>query len=271
MSLSEGDLRAYFDRIGFDGEARADRMTLASIVRAHAASIPFENLNPLLGLPVELSPGALIDKLVRQRRGGYCFEHNGLLAAVLTTIGFDITPLAARVLWNQSEDAVAPRTHMLLLVQLQDGTVVADVGFGGAVCTGLLDLVADVAQDTPHERFRFIRVDGEWRQQIEIGSEWRTTYRFDLSPQLPIDYELANWWTSSNPNSHFTFSLAAARSPSGRRLALRNFDYAVHEPGSATERRRLGNPEEVCRVLERDFGIDIPDRGRLLTRLEALT
>ncbi|MGN6059344.1 MAG: arylamine N-acetyltransferase family protein [Sphingomicrobium sp.] len=270
MTLSEGDLRAYFDRIGFTGEPRADRATLAAIVEAHASSIPFENLSPLLGVPVELSSTALMDKLVRQRRGGYCFEQNGLLVAVLATLGFDITPLAARVLWNQSEDALTARTHMLLLVELCDGPVIADVGFGGAVCTGVLDLVADVAQETPHERFRFIRADGDWRQQIEIEGEWRTTYRFDLSPQLPIDYELANWWTSSNPKSHFTFSLAAALSPNGRRLALRNFDYAVHVPGAATERRTLRSPEEVCSVLEQAFGIHIPDRAALLTRLEAL-
>lgn len=269
MSLSEGDLRAYFDRIGWTGEARPDRPTLAGIVAAHAASIPFENLSPLLGEPVQIAPEAIVAKLVREKRGGYCFEHNGLLAEVLQTIGFDVTPLAARVLWNQSEEAVTPRTHMLLLVHLPEGPVLADVGFGGAVCTGVLDLVPDAAQETPHERFRLIQRDGEWRQQIEIGGEWRTTYRFDLTPQLPVDYELANWWTSANPRSHFTFSLVAALSPPGKRLALRNLDYAVHA-GGETERRRLETPFEVLDILQRDFGIDIPNRDALLARVEAL-
>jgi N-hydroxyarylamine O-acetyltransferase len=170
----------------------------------------------------------------------------------------------------QSEDAITPRTHKLLLVHLPEGAVLADVGFGGAVCTGVLDLVADVPQVTPHERFRLLKADGRWRQQIEIGGEWRTTYHFDLEPQHQIDDELGNWWTSTSPTSHFTFNLVAARSPAGRRRALRNFDYSTHVPGEESEKRKLAGPEEVCSVLEEDFGIQIPDRERLISRLEAI-
>jgi N-hydroxyarylamine O-acetyltransferase len=270
VSLSEADLSAYFNRIGFGGEARPDRDTLAALVAAHTAAIPFENLNPLLGLPVALTSEALMQKLVHDRRGGYCYEQNGLFSRMLEKIGFDFVPLAARVLWMQSDDALTPRTHKLLLVNLADGQVLADVGFGGAVCTGVLDLVADVPQSTPHERFRLLQSNGEWKQQIEIGGEWRTTFRFDLTPQLQVDDELGNWWCSASPASHFTFSLVAARSPSGRRHALRNFDYAVHVPGEESERRRLDGPDEVCDVLEQDFGIGLPDRNLLVRRLEAI-
>lgn len=270
MSLSQADLTAYFDRIGFTGEPRPDRATLAALVAAHPGAIPFENLNPLLGLPVPLDPAALVRKLVHERRGGYCYEQNGLFSHVLETIGFDFTPLAARVLWNMPEDALTPRTHKLLLVNLPEGRVLADVGFGGAVCTGVLELVPDVAQQTPHERYRLLQTDGEWREQIEIGGEWRTTFRFDLIPQLEIDDELGNWFTSASPKSHFTYSLTAARSPAGRRHALRNFDYTVHVPGQESEKRRLDGPEEVCDVLERDFGIRLPDRRALVARLESI-
>jgi N-hydroxyarylamine O-acetyltransferase len=270
LSLWKQDLRAYFNRIGFTGEARPDRRTLEALVAAHTGAIPFENLNPFLGLPVALSTDALVDKLIRRRRGGYCYEQNGLFSHVLESIGFDFTPLAARVLWMQSDDALTPRTHKLLLVNLPEGLVLGDVGFGGAVCTGVLDLVPEVPQPTPHERFRVIEVNGQWRQQIEIGGEWRSTYQFDLTPQLSIDDELGNWWTSANPASHFTFSLIAARSPAGRRHALRNFDYSVHVPGGESEKRRLDSPEEVCAVLESDFGIEIPDRERFITRLAAI-
>jgi N-hydroxyarylamine O-acetyltransferase len=270
VSLSQADLSAYFERIGFDAEARPDRETLAALVAAHTATIPFENLNPFLGLPVQLAPEALVDKLVRQRRGGYCYEQNGLFSHVLETIGFEFTPLAARVQWNVPDGAVTGRTHKLLLVQLPEGLVLADVGFGGVVCTGVLDLVPDVARSTPHERFRLVESDGHWQQQIEIEGEWRSTYRFDLTPQLAVDDELGNWWTSANPASHFTFSLVAARSPAGRRHALRNFDYSIHVPGGTSEKRQLGGPEEVCEVLKSDFGIEIPDRGRFMSRLGAI-
>lgn len=270
MSLSEADLHAYFDRIGFSGEARPDRETLAALVAAHTGTIPFENLNPLLGLPVPLDRDALVGKLVRRRRGGYCYEQNGLFSYVLETIGFEFTPLAARVLWRQADDALTPRTHKLLLVHLPGGDVLADVGFGGAVCTGVLDLVPQIAQSTPHERFRLVEVNGLWRQQIEIGGEWRSTYQFDLTPQLSVDDELGNWWTSASPASHFTFTLIAARSPTGRRHALRNFDYSIHVLGGESEKRRLSGPEEVCAVLESDFGIDISERSRFVSRLETI-
>ena len=270
MSLSPGDLSAYFERIGFTDDPRPDRTTLAALVAAHLATIPFENLNPLLGLPVPLSAEALVGKLVRQRRGGYCYEQNGLFAHVLESIGFDVTPLAARVLWMQSEDAQTPRTHKVLLVKLPEGTVLADVGFGGAVCTGVLDLVPDAPQETPHERFRLIESNGEWRQQIEIDGEWRTTYRFDVTPQLAIDDELGNWWTSASPASHFTQMLTVARSPAGRRQALRNFDYSEHVPGQGSERRHLETVDEVVDVLDREFGIEPPDRAALIARLKAV-
>ena len=132
MSLGEADLQAYFDRIHFSGEARPNRETLAALVAAHTATIPFENLNPLLGLPVPLDPESLVAKLVRQRRGGYCYEQNGLFGHVLETIGLEFTPLAARVLWRQSEDALTPRTHKLLLVNLPEGQVrVSRLGANG--------------------------------------------------------------------------------------------------------------------------------------------
>ncbi|QIK78618.1 arylamine N-acetyltransferase [Sphingomonas piscis] len=269
MSLSAADLQAYLIRIGFEGEARADRETLARIVALHPGVIPFENLNPFLGIPVELTADAFMAKLVHGGRGGYCFEQNGLLAHVLETLGFKFTPLAARVLWMQDEDAETPRTHKLLMVDLPDGPVLADVGFGGAVCTGLLRLESGVPQETPHERFRLLEKDGEWRQQIEIRGEWRTTYRFTLEQALAIDDALGNWWTSTSPASHFTFSLVAARSPAGRRLALRNLDYTTHQPGEDTQRRRLA-PDEVCAVLESDFGLRLADRDNLTAKIRTL-
>jgi N-hydroxyarylamine O-acetyltransferase len=270
VSLSDGDLAAYFQRIGWEGAAAPDRATLAGLVAAHTAAIAFENLDPFLGRPVELAPEALVAKLIRDRRGGYCYEQNGLFRHVLETIGFSVTGLGARVLWMQPDDALTPRSHMVLLVDLPEGPVIADVGFGGAVLTGVLDLIADVPQPTPHERFRLLRRDGEWRQQVEVAGEWRTTYRFDLHPQLAVDYEVINWWTSAHPRSHFTQGLIAARALPGRRLALRNLDYAVHPLGGETQRRRLADPNEVCDVLEEDFAIAVPAREALLARLRQL-
>lgn len=267
MTLRPADIDAYFARIGWAGPVAADRATLNAIAAHHPAAIPFENLDPYLDRPVDLAPDALVAKLIHARRGGYCFEQNGLLRRVLETIGFAVTPLSGRVVWNMDPETITARTHMVLRVDLAEGPVLIDCGFGSAVPTAALDLVPDIEQATPHEAFRFVRVGEEWRAQIRIGEEWRTTYRFDLTPQRDIDYVVANWYTSTHPSSHFRHGLTLARPLDGRRISLRGTEFATHSRGGASERRPLDAPEHVAAIIEDAFGIDIPDRPALLARL----
>jgi len=270
MAFGTEELAAYCQRIGWDGAVAPDRATLEAFALRQPAAIPFENLDPFLGRPVDLSPDALVAKLIHGRRGGYCFEQNGLLRLALEAVGFSVVPLSARVLWNQPPGtAVSPRTHMLLLVELAEGPVLIDVGLGGAVLTGVLDLVPDIEQPTPHEPFRLLREGKDWIVQIRIAGEWRPTCRFDLTPQHQIDYELANWWTSASPRSHFTQGLTIARTLPDRRLALRNREFAIHS-ASGTERRTLPDAEAVCTLLETEFGLDLPDRAGLAERIAGL-
>ncbi|MCW4462343.1 arylamine N-acetyltransferase [Sphingomonas sp. BT-65] len=267
MTLRPADIDAYFARIGWSGPVAADRATLNAIALRHPAAIPFENLDPYLDRPVDLAAEVLMAKLVHGGRGGYCFEQNGLLRHMLEALGFAVTPLSGRVVWNMDPEAVTARTHMLLRVELAEGPVLIDSGFGAAVPTGVLDLIPDIEQPTPHEPFRFARNGEEWRAQIRIGSAWRTTYRFDLSPQHEIDYLVANWYTSTHPSSHFRHGLTLARPLAGRRVSLRGNEFALHPLGGASERRTLATPEEIVAVIEADFGIAIPDRPALLARL----
>src|SRR5690606_12496335 len=148
------NLKAYFDRIGFAGSIAPTLATLEAIHALHPASIPFENLNPLLGLPVELDLDAIGRKLLAERRGGYCYEHNLLLMAVLRELDFTVRGLVASVLWNRPEPHEGPPTHMLLAVDISGATYIADVGFGGMTLTAPLKLKADSEQSTPHETFR---------------------------------------------------------------------------------------------------------------------
>ena len=269
MTLRAADLDAYFARVGWSGPVAADRATLNAIAAHHPAAIAFENLDPYLGRPVDLAPEALVAKLIHGQRGGYCFEQNGLLRLVLEALGFAVTPLSGRVVWNMDPETVTARTHMVLRVDLADGPVLIDCGFGSAVPTGVLDLVPDVEQATPHEPFRFVRLDEEWRAQIRIGAEWRATYRFDLTPQRDIDYAVANWYTSTHPASHFRHGLTLARALPGRRISLRGTELATHSLGGASERRTIADPEQVAAIVEHEFGIRIPDRPALLARLVA--
>jgi N-hydroxyarylamine O-acetyltransferase len=264
------DLDAYCARIGYSGARRPTLDTLAAIHLHHAQAIPFENLNPLLRWPVRLDPQSLQQKLVREGRGGYCFEQNLLLSHALKGLGFQVIGLAARVLWNAPEGAVPARSHMLLLVDLDGVPYLVDAGFGGLTLTGPLRLEADIEQATPHEPFRLIRAGDEFLMQTQAPGTWKTLYRFGLQEQLLPDYEVSNWYLSNHPQSRFVTGLIAARPDPDRRYALSNNELTVHHLNGHTERRILTSAKEIRETLESAFRVRLPDAVDLdaaLTRL----
>lgn len=261
------DLAAYFERIGYGGPAVPRLETLREIHRLHPQEIAFENLNPLLRWPVLLDIRSLQHKLVTQRRGGYCYEHNLLLKHALERVGFRVAGLAARVLMNSPEDAIRPRTHMLLQVDVDDELWIADVGFGGMTLTAPLRLVEHVPQSTPHESFRLTRLGGDYALQAEVRGEWRTLYRFDLQEQVLPDYELTSWYLSNNPESHFVQRLIAARTAPQRRYALRQNELAIHELNGETVRRSLTSADALRETLSDTFGIALPRSDELDAKL----
>jgi N-hydroxyarylamine O-acetyltransferase len=260
MQPSDIDLSAYFDRIGYGGPAEPTLAALREVHRLHVAAIPFENLSPLMGDEVSLDLADLQAKLVRGGRGGYCFEHNALLWAALAGMGFEAQGLAARVLWGAPEDApVRHRSHMALLVRLAEGPFVADVGFGGITMSGPLALRTGVAQPTPHEPFRLVEAPGGgYDLQADAGERWLPLYRFDLSPQLPVDYEPLNWFVATHPASPFPSHLMAARAEPHRRLALSDVRFTVREKGKPPVERTLASLDELGAVLTDDFGLTLP-------------
>jgi len=276
------DVDAYLERIGHSGGRTPTLDTLRSIHVRHAQAIPFENLNPLLGRPVRLDAHSLQQKLVFGGRGGYCFEQNLLLSHALKGLGFRVVELAARVLWNTPPGVVRPRSHMLLLVDLEGGPYIADVGFGGLTLTGPLRLQTDIDQATPHEPFRLIPpspgfgaagLSGqEFVLQALIGDAWRPLYCFGLQEQLLPDYEVTSWYLSNHPESQFVTALMAARAEPDRRYALRNNQLAVYHRDGRTEQRVLTSAAEMRETLERLFQVRLPDAPELdaiLTRLIA--
>ncbi|WP_140626763.1 arylamine N-acetyltransferase family protein [Methylibium rhizosphaerae] len=254
------DLDAYFARIGYTGSRLPSLANLQAIIERHTQTIPFENLDPLLGQPVRLDLDSLQRKLVQGGRGGYCFEHNTLLRDVLHAMGYHVGGLAARVRWNVAEEVTTPRTHMLLHVDLADGIYIADVGFGGLTLTSALRLEAFSPQSTPHESFRLTQAKGDgYVLQARLGGEWKALYVFDLQRQLPVDFELANWYLSNHPQSHFVTGLMAARALPRQRLALRNNLFTRHHLNGESEPRTLATPAELREVLTGEFGIRLPD------------
>lgn len=269
----EANIDAYFERIGFAGSIAPTLQTLEMLHMLHPAAIAFENLDPLLQVPVRLELSNLQQKLLFERRGGYCVEHNLLFKAVLETLGFAVRGLAARVLWGQPEgtdEAGRPLSHMALAVDIGGATYLADVGFGGLTLTAPLRLRPDVEQQTPHEVFRLVGGEPSWRLEARIGNEpdaaWRVLYAFDLGEKSFEDYQAINEITSSD--QLFRDNLFAARSERGRRFALNNAVLHTHVSGGESERRILTGVPEIRDVLTGVFGITLPQGERLDPALE---
>jgi N-hydroxyarylamine O-acetyltransferase len=264
------NINAYFERIGFAGSIAPTLQTLELLHALHPASIPFENLNPLIGDPVQLDQVSLERKLLAEGRGGYCFEHNFLFMRVLADLDYEVRPLLARVVWNNPDAIVAPPSHMLLLVDLKGTKYIADVGFGGLTLTTPMRLRANVEQATPHETFRLTGGDPNWTLEVKIGEEWKPVYVFTTDEVPEVDFWDISRDLSSNPASPFTLQLRAALAPSGRRLKLLNTRFTVQPSDGEAENRELTSVEEIKAVLTEELGIVLPEGEKLDARLAAL-
>jgi len=243
------DLDAYLERIAYAGALTANADTLHGLHRAHAATIPFENLDIVLGRGIEIDLDSVQDKLVRRPRGGYCFEHNMLLAAVLERLGYDVTRLAARV----QPTRPGPRTHMLLRVMADDRPWLADVGFGASLL-GPLPLESVTVQQGGWT-YRLDSPDPDaWLLWAGRPDGWSDLYSFTLEPQRPIDYAVYNHYTATHPRSPFVGQVVALRTEPYFQHALRGRQLTTTRPDGATETRPL-TADELPAVLAGTFGI----------------
>ncbi|AFC41728.1 MULTISPECIES: arylamine N-acetyltransferase family protein [Mycobacterium] len=258
------DLGAYFDRIDYRGAAEPNLEVLQDLMTAHTGSIPFENLDPLMGVPVDdLSPEALTDKLVYRRRGGYCYEQNGLMGYVLAEIGFRVRRLAGRVVWMQPPDApLGAQTHTALAVTFpgSQGSYLVDVGFGGQTLTSPIRFETGNAQQTTHEPYRLNdRGDGLVLQAL-VRDEWKPLYVFGTQTVPQIDLRVGSWYVSTHPESHFVTGLMAALTTADARYNLAGRHLTVHR-ADGSEKIRLDDAAAVVDVLGERFGIDVAGIG----------
>src|SRR4051794_2461849 len=263
------DVAAYFDRIGYRGPAEPTVETVRALVAAHNGAIPFENLDPLMGVPVaDLSAAALSDKLVGRRRGGDCYEHNGLMGFVLEQLGYEVDRLAGRVVWMSTPGAPLPaQTHNVLAVTVPgvDGRYLVDVGFGGQTPSSPLRLEAGPVQNTRHEPYRLVKGgllgdNTELTLEALLRDEWRPLYVFSTRPQPRIDLEVGSWYVSTRPASIFVKGLSVSLVTDEERWNLRGRNLAVHRDGN-TERTRFDTAAEVLDELAGRFGLNLDDVG----------
>jgi N-hydroxyarylamine O-acetyltransferase len=269
--LTDLQLEQYFLRIGLVAKARPDLETLRLLHLLHPQSIPFENIDSWSGIRVNIDTDAIFNKLVNAQRGGYCYEHNWLFMQVLQSIGFHVTGLAARVHWMQPPDFVPPRTHMALLVETGSGRFLADVGFGGQTMTAPLLLDSDGPQATPNETLQLAsRQDGSYLLSTNMKNAWQPMFSFTLEPQQLPDYQQANWFVSTHPESRFVCNLIAARVDGQHRHALMNTRHAVHHPDRESVVTELQDFRELRQLLEQVFRIDTRTLDGLDARLAGL-
>ncbi len=254
MPLS--DFPAYLARIGLAEAPPRTLKGLAALHRAHAAAIPFENLDIHLGKPIRIDVPSLEAKLVGARRGGYCYEQNSLFAAALESLGFSVTRLGARVRVGARVDP--PRTHMLLSVRLDGREFLCDVGFGGGGVWEPLPLEPTGEINQGAWRFRLVEDDGERVLQSTGPRGWQDLYAFTLEPQRPSDLKVANHYTATHPDSGFVKTLTAQLQASNGALVLRGKLLSTLRPGKLPVAVPAPKGEDLLRLLKERFGLSFP-------------
>ena len=247
------NIEAYLQRINYRGPLDPTSETLRLLQVAHLLAVPFENLSIHSGEAIVLDDAALFDKIVHRRRGGFCYELNGLFAALLRALGYEVAMLSAQV--ANSQGKFGPDfDHMALTVTL-DGRWLVDVGFGDSFLEPLrLD---DRAEQVQGERVYRIDLDGAYHvleQQTDAG-DWKTLYRFSLKPYEYSDYSEMCHFHQTSPTSHFTRARICSRATPEGRITCSDMRFITTDAGGRRRERLLANQEEYALVLREQFGI----------------
>jgi N-hydroxyarylamine O-acetyltransferase len=257
-SSGELDLDAYLTRTGYNGPLEPTADTLRELHRRHVETIPFENLEIMLGRPIVLDLPSLQAKLVARRRGGYCYEHNLLFAALLERIGYTFTALSARVTMGTTK--LRPQTHMCIRAEADGKAWLVDTGFGG---DGLLEpipmLPGQAARQGAWEYALAEAGQRAWALRSLRPEGWLELYTFTLEPRWPVDYTVLNWYTSTHPHSPFTQRPVVQKVTGNIRQSLIAGELAIVRPGWARDTRAV-DPADLPDILAADFSIDLTEQ-----------
>ncbi|MCY1139343.1 arylamine N-acetyltransferase [Actinoplanes sp. Pm04-4] len=254
------DVTAYLDRIGVGDGVGADVRGLRLLHRAHLQTVPFENLSIHLGERIVLEPEALFDKVVRRRRGGFCYELNGTFALLLEALGFQVERVGARV-HSGSGRMGPPFDHMALLVTAADGDGpwLADVGFGRNSVEPL-DFRSRVNQGDPAGVFTLVELPGG---DVDVVLDGVPQYRVEQRARELADFRPTCWWHATSPESHFGRSTVCSRLDGDGRVSLSGRTLIRTGGGERTE-TTLGTDEQVLAAYREHFGIVLTEMPRVV-------
>ncbi len=246
------DVSKYLNRIGYEGPLDPTAGTLRGLQLAHLTSVPFENLSIHSNQPIVLNDAALFEKIVNRRRGGFCYELNGLFSALLRELGFDVARLSARV--ANSEGELGPEfDHMTLLVTLGERWI-ADVGFGDSFLTPV-KLDDRDEQSDGQRRYKIESSNDHYSLfQLEANGEWKKQYVFSLKDFEYDDYASMCEYHQTSPQSHFTEGRICTRATPHGRITLSGMRFITTENGQRQE-RVLNSEDEYASLLRDQFGI----------------
>jgi N-hydroxyarylamine O-acetyltransferase len=247
------DIQAYLQRINYTGPTAPGAETLSLLQVAHLQTVPFENLSIHSGEPIVLDDQALFEKIVRRRRGGFCYELNGLFAALLRTLGFEVAMLSARA--ANAEGTFGPEfDHMTLLVTLAERWLV-DVGFGDSFLEPLrLDEEGEQIQGK--HAYRIVREREDLVLMQRSGDdEWTQQYRFTLKPHQYSDYAEMCRYHQTSLQSHFTRARICSRATPEGRISLSEWRFITTTTDGKREERILTGEQEYATILRDHFGV----------------
>jgi N-hydroxyarylamine O-acetyltransferase len=251
--MDQNTAEAYLRRIGLSPPLAADAATLQLLHRAHQIAVPFENLSIHLGEPISLDEDDLVTKIVRNRRGGFCYELNGTFALLLETLGAQVTRAAARV--HGAKGLGPPYDHLALFVRLPDGSGpwLADVGFGRhSVGPLLLDSRAE-QEDTGG---RFLLADTA-AGDIDVLKDGEPQYRMELRGRNLADFVATCWWQQTSPLSHFTQETVCSRlTDDGGRISISGRTL-IRTAGRSRTEEQLPSDDALLAAYREHFGITL--------------
>ena len=256
--MNELDLDAYRRRIGFAGVLVPTRACLGALIEHHAVAIPFENIEVLARRVPKLDLAGLQDKMIRQRRGGYCFEQNALFRSVLQAVGFEAQAMEARIRSGVPADVITARTHLATRVVLDGVDHLVDVGCSTVAPLAPLVLASREEQVAGTGVYRLVEVGDELLLQTRTADLWADCYQLMPGTPHPIDCEVGNWFVATHPNSMLARNLLMGRAIAGGRLRLFNRRLSTFRPQSAAPvEQALQGRAEFVDVLADGFGLDV--------------
>lgn len=247
-------LEKYLKRIHYSGEVGASIEVLKRIHQLHPQYIPFENIDSYTGKVPSLDLEDIFQKLVLESRGGYCYEQNLLLSEILKYLGFKVELQLGRVVWRRDENSNAAKTHLLLIVEVNDQKYLVDCGFGTATLTGPLLLNDEEPQETPNEEFKISKKNNAyilwtWREK------WLPVYRFELEEVETLDLEVCNWYLATHPESNFRKNLIFSKVDENARYTFSDHTLNIRKKTDGKESVTIETEDQLFQMLKDVFGL----------------